>query len=205
MALYAVAFNVLVVVVKFVLAPYGLYEVNEEVALDSLIPLGDSLGAVIAAAVVFAFYSLAYVLVYGLAVRRSGFGGRLAGGVRGAVTPARLAIVAAAVVLLVFTGLGGALLLVVLLSVDTGLEYIDFVFASSVSVLVAVLLAGAHRPRRAWPSGPRPLLPAVVADAALLASFFWLGLAFLALYHALWVVYVLVLTAIWPLRVVVPK
>jgi hypothetical protein len=26
----------------------------------------------------------------------------------------------------------------------------------------------------------------------------WLGLGFLALYHALWVVYVLVLTSIWP-------
>ena len=36
-------------------------------------------------------------------------------------------------------------------------------------------------------------------------SFFWVGLYFLALYHVLWVVYVLVLTSIWPLKVVTPK
>ena len=36
-------------------------------------------------------------------------------------------------------------------------------------------------------------------------SVFWIGLAFLALYHALWVVYVLVLTSVWPLRVITPK
>jgi hypothetical protein len=44
-----------------------------------------------------------------------------------------------------------------------------------------------------------------VGDAALLVSFFWIGLAFLALYHVLWVVYILALTVAWPLRVVVPK
>jgi hypothetical protein len=36
-------------------------------------------------------------------------------------------------------------------------------------------------------------------------SFFWIGLYFLALYHVLWVVYVLVLTSTWPLKVVTPK
>ena len=45
----------------------------------------------------------------------------------------------------------------------------------------------------------------LVGDAALLVSVFWLGLGFLALYHALWVVYVLVLTSIWPLKVITPK
>jgi hypothetical protein len=36
-------------------------------------------------------------------------------------------------------------------------------------------------------------------------SVFWVGLAFLALYHALWVIYVLALTTIWPLKVITPK
>ena len=205
-ALYAVAFHALVVLVKFVLAPHGLYEVNREVPLDSLFNLDDWVGAGIAAVVVFGLYALAYVLAYQIAVGARGpGGGRIARGVRGAVTPRRLAI-AAATVLLVLGGLGGVLVLVLIpvLLVDTGLEYIDFVFASSVSALVAVLLAGATGLaivafRAAAAS------PAVVADAALLASFFWVGLAFLALYHALWVVYILVLTALWPLRVVVPK
>jgi hypothetical protein len=42
-------------------------------------------------------------------------------------------------------------------------------------------------------------------NAAVLVSFFWLGLYFLVLYHVLWVVYVLVLFSLWPLKVVVPK
>ncbi len=44
-----------------------------------------------------------------------------------------------------------------------------------------------------------------VGDATLLASVFWVGVAYLALYHALWVVYVLVLTSLWPLKVVTSK
>jgi hypothetical protein len=36
-------------------------------------------------------------------------------------------------------------------------------------------------------------------------TLFWLGLGFLALYHVLWIVYVLVLGSIWPLKTVVPK
>jgi hypothetical protein len=45
----------------------------------------------------------------------------------------------------------------------------------------------------------------ILGDAAVFVSFFWVGLAFLALYHALWVVYILVLTSIWPLKVVSAK
>jgi hypothetical protein len=44
-----------------------------------------------------------------------------------------------------------------------------------------------------------------IGDATLLASLFWVGVAYLALYHALWVVYVLVLTSLWPLKVVTTK
>src|SRR5436190_1681272 len=44
-----------------------------------------------------------------------------------------------------------------------------------------------------------------VGDATMYMSFFWVGLYFLALYHVLWVVYVLVLTSMWPLKVVTPK
>jgi hypothetical protein len=36
-------------------------------------------------------------------------------------------------------------------------------------------------------------------------AFFWVGLAFLAIYHVVWVIYIVALTALWPLRVVVPK
>lgn len=85
-----------------------------------------------------------------------------------------------------------------------GLEYLGFVLSSGVSLLVAGALAAAvvlaslafrDTAQRA----------ALLGDAALLVSLFWVALAFLALYHVLWVVYVLVLTTMWPLRVITPK
>lgn len=204
-ALFAVVYNALVVLVKFVLAPHGLYEVNEDVELNALFSLDESFGASIAAALVFALYASGYALVYFVVVRGRGFGGRLARRARTAVTPGRLAVLAGAA-LLVAAGLGGVLVLVLipLIFLETGVEYLDFVFSSSVSVLVAVLLAAATGVA-AMTFRVAAASQAVVADAALLASFFWVGLAFLAVYHALWVVYILVLTALWPLRVVVPK
>lgn len=85
-----------------------------------------------------------------------------------------------------------------------GAEYIGFVLSSGVSLLVALALAGAISLATITlrSSAEQALL---VGDAALLVSVFWLGLGFLALYHALWVVYVLVLTSIWPLKVITPK
>ena len=100
---YTVAWNVLVVVAKFALGPYGFYEVNQNVSL--------LVGVTLASAVAFA------ILAFNSAAERS----------------------------------------------------------------------------------------RALGDATLVVSLFWVGLAFLALYQALWVVYVLILTSIWPLKTVTPK
>lgn len=204
-ALFAVSYQLCVVFAKFVLAPQGLYEVNQDTALTAFISLDESIGAAAAASLVLLLYAAAYGFVYVLAVRRPALGERVVRGVRRAITPGRLAVLAGLAVLVV-AGLGGVLVLVLvpLLFVETGVEYLEFVFSSGVSLLVAISLAAATG-LAAISFRAAAASPAVVADATLLASFFWLGLAFLALYHALWVVYLLVLTALWPLRVVVPK
>ena len=44
-----------------------------------------------------------------------------------------------------------------------------------------------------------------LGDATLLASFFWLGLALILLYHVIWVVFLLTLVSIWPFRTYTPK
>jgi uncharacterized membrane protein YidH (DUF202 family) len=44
-----------------------------------------------------------------------------------------------------------------------------------------------------------------LGDATLLASFFWLGLALIVLYHVMWVVFLLTLVSIWPFRTYTPK
>jgi hypothetical protein len=99
---------------------------------------------------------------------------------------------------------GGAALVLFLIPFAAGFEYLAFVFSSALSLLIALALAGATA-LAALAFEAASERAAIVGDATLFMSFFWLGLYFLALYHVLWVVYVLVLTSIWPLKVVTPK
>jgi hypothetical protein len=104
---------------------------------------------------------------------------------------------------LLLVATGGAILLA-LLPLAGGLTYLEFVFSSGLSLMIGVVLACATAfatlAFRATADRAR-----LVGDATVFMSFFWVGLYFLALYHVLWVVYVLVLTSIWPLKVVTPK
>ena len=91
-----------------------------------------------------------------------------------------------------------------LLVTGAGSTYLSFVFSSGVAAAIAVSLALASvllvQGFRSVADRSR-----AVADATALLNLFWLGCAFIVLFHVLWVVYVLVLSSVWPLRVVVPK
>jgi hypothetical protein len=195
-AAYAVLFNLLVVAVKFGLAPHGMYEVNQRIELESA--LGDDLFLVASiAAAVFCLYAGALTILYRVA--RAGLERR-----PGKPVARRSWGVGVVVAVLLLATTGGGVAFAPLLLAGSSLQYLSFVFSSSVSLLVALALgfatalaALAFRDVRAQ--------RAAIGDAAVLVSFFWIALAFLALYHVLWVVYVLALTATWPLRVVVPK
>ena len=199
-ALYTCAFNVLVVVVKLVLAPRGFYEVNQRRTLNGWVSLDNAPMAVLAAALVFALYLAAYLLLYRF------FRARIAHlGERDPLPRifSKRALVVVLVVALVLVS-GGAALLLVLIPLAAGFEYLGFVFSSALSLLIAVTLAGATA-LAALAFDRTSDRARVVGDATLFMSFFWVGLYFLALYHVLWVVCVLVLTSIWPLKVVTPK
>ena len=112
-ALFAVGYNVLVVLVKFVIGPQALYDASDEGKVTT--DLGDQGMATITALGLGAAYLLAFWVLYRLARRQ------------------------------------------------------------------------------------------LEGNATLLVTVFWIGAAYLALYHALWVVYILVLTSIWPLKVVSSK
>ena len=200
--LFAVGYNLLVVLVKFVLAPKGYYDVNQNVALNGP-TLDEPFIAVTVAVTVFLLYGGAYFVIYRL-VRgqiehlleldepRSGH--RLRNTV--------LAILGGA--LLLSGGSAALVLLLPLVLAGSSLEYLGFVFQSGVALLVAAALAGAvSLAVLAFRSVTERAQ--ALGDASMVVSFFWVGLAFLALYHALWVVYILVLTSIWPLKVVSAK
>src|SRR5919204_5224177 len=198
---YAAVFNVLVVFVKLVLGPRGYYEVNQTKDLD-VFAINETFMAIVAAGLVFVLYASVYLALYRYFrvkvahlepddrfVRR-----RLSG--RG--------IVVTVVVLTILLVASGGALLLVFFPLLAGLEYLDFVFSSSLSLLIGVMLACATA-LAATAFNSAADRARVVGDASVFVSFFWVGLYFLALYHVLWVVYVLVLTAIWPLKVVTPK
>ncbi|MGD0810475.1 MAG: hypothetical protein ABSA91_12340 [Acidimicrobiales bacterium] len=199
-AVYAAAYEALVVAVKFGLAPYGLYHVNEHVAItESLFGIDDAVGATATAVVIFALYFAVYGLLYFWARR----------GVAHLELPPetgrgwyRLLPSAAVVVTVLGLGAGGWVLVVS--SVQPAAQYLDFVFSSAVAVFTAIALAAATvlaaMVFRSTAQQVRAL-----GTANLLVNVFLVGLVFLVLFHVLWVVYILVVTSIWPLNTVVPK
>jgi hypothetical protein len=114
-----------------------------------------------------------------------------------------LVVILVGTLLMAMTG-GGILLLLPLVGVASGSQYLEFVFTSAGSLAIALAL-GVATVLAGMAIKDAAERAAVVGDVALVVSFFWVGLCFLALYHVLWVVYILVLTSIWPLKVVVPK
>jgi hypothetical protein len=196
----AIAFA-LIALVKFVLAPFGLYEVNAVRALDDMFgSVADLGGAALTAGAVFGLYVLGYAIVY-----RVGYGDRTPLR-RGGAERARRQIGTTTMIVGLVLGLlavssVGLLVLVVL---NAPRQYLEFVFSSGAGLIVAAALAVAATligfTFRALGRHPR-----VLADVGTVVTLFWLGLGFLALFHALWIVYVLVLGSIWPLRTVVPK
>jgi hypothetical protein len=200
-AVYAVLFNTLVIVVKLTLGPHGFYEVNQIRNLESGFEIDDGLAAVSAAAAIFVLYAGVYVVLYKFF--RSRIEHLAAEDPIPRIPGGRGLVIGIVVLVLLGVGSGGAIL-ILLLPLFGGLDYLDFVFSSGVSLLVAVSLAGATAlAALAFDASSRRAH--ALGDATMYMSFFWVGLYFLALYHVLWVVYVLVLTSIWPLKVVTPK
>jgi len=199
-AMFAAGYMTLVVVVKFVLAPAGVYQVAGRVTLEDVVPINRPVGAALAAAVVLLLYLGAYALIY-LPFRRRVVAADPAKRRRVLVAGVALPAIAA---VLVLAGTGGAFLVLPLLFLAGGAQYLGFVFSSSIALLILLaLLAACALCAVAFQSAADRAQ--LVGDASILVSFFWLGLFFLVLYHVLWVVYVLVLFSLWPLKVVVPK
>lgn len=200
--LYTVAFNVLIVIVKFVWGPAGLYEVNIEVGRDLSSELGDPYQASIAAFIVFALYVAVYFAIYRFTKRR--LERDLDTSTTRPVGGSWLLMLVVIVVFFMATGGGLVVLALPLFFGAGGIEYIQFVFSSAFALAIAfALVAAASLAALAFHDvGERAR---VVGDAGLLIAFFWVGLAFLVVYHVVWVIYIVALTALWPLRVVVPK
>lgn len=182
-----VVYNSLLVLVKFVFAPASLYAANVSRPLQTYLGSDPPTTAVVGAGL-FALYAAAFWFLHGLITSRFvSWSGRFV-----------LWLLPMLVVGLL-TAMGAWVLVVLAVG-----DYLSLVLSTPATLFIGLALAGAVALASAAMVGIGGE-SRFVRDTTLLTSFLWIGLAFLALYHALWFVYMLVLVSIWPLRVVVPK
>lgn len=199
-ALYAVAYEALVVAVKFGLGPYGLYEVNRKAPISLWAGGGVGAGgALLIAVVVFALYFAVYGALYRWARRRVRHPQPAP---KPAPSKRAAGLTFAVIVPVLVLAAGGWVVAVVAFSLP--LQYLDLLFSSGVAGLTALALAGATVLAGMALRGTAEQV-SVLGTANLLVNVFLVGLVFLVLLHVLWVVYVAVLGSLWPLNTVVPK
>jgi hypothetical protein len=200
----AAGYNALIAAVKLGLAPAAFYQANREQAFDTA--LGDPnevwfyLG-------VGSGVLLLYLLVFGVmyAVFRRRFSRRSLPSEPPPEQGGRWSnrtIVIGAVAIVAFTASFLWIMPVVYVGFPTFsyLFYISSTFGAAITLALVLAAVLAYKSfdeveKRSFRLG----------DATLLASFFWLGLALILLYHVMWVVFLLTLVSIWPFRTYTPK
>jgi len=200
-----IAYNALIVLVKFVLGPPAIWrqtyvadffrgdvptpaQIRDAAASNAAVTAGwDAFALFLLYAAALTIVFLTYRLRTRALLRRLGQG-----------RPARRFLAVPLAALFIFAGslLFVGLFVAPVLSAD---PYIRDVLSSGTGVLAAVMLAAAITAA----AGAFQLASAravLIRDASALTALFWLGLALLAVYHILWVVYILTLVAMWPVK-----
>src|ERR671921_1286301 len=200
----AAGYNALIAVVKLGLAPAALYQANREQAFDAAFGDPNELWFYLG---VGSGILLLYLLVFGVmySVFRRRFRRRSLPSEPPPEQRGRWSnrtIVVGVVVLVAFA----ASFLWIMPVVYVGLPTFSYLFYISSTFGAAITLALILAAVLAYRSFDEVEKRAVrLGDATLLASFFWLGLALILLYHVMWVVFLLKLVSIWPFRTYTPK
>ncbi|MDQ3913105.1 MAG: hypothetical protein M3305_15315 [Actinomycetota bacterium] len=203
----AAGYNFLIGVVKLGLAPAALYEANQEQAFDASVADPNSLWFYLAVSSgVLFLYLLVFRVMYGIFKRRFR---RRAGEIGGAperrnwwVGRRRAGIV---VLVVAFVALLASFLWVmpiIFVGLPT-LSYLVYLFSTFGAAIALALTLAAVLAYKTFDEVEKRAVQ--LGDATLLAAFFWLGLALILLYHAMWVVFLLTLVSIWPFRTFTPK
>lgn len=203
--LFTFLYNALIIAAKFVISPLSVYQANQFKTFDFEIN-ENPFALVMIATVIFLLYFIVFSGIY-LYFKRKVKKSIPQEAVPTEKAKGHKAILFWGIALLVGVIIlisGGFIFLFPLIFSIFSLEYLSFVFSTVFGALIALVLLGAiYFVGAAFNSAAEQAI--VMRDVTVLASFFWIGAAFLFIYHALWVVYLLTLTALWPLRVVVPK
>src|SRR5829696_7930787 len=200
----AAGYNALIATVKLGLAPAVLYQANREQAFDTAFGdpndlwfhLGVGCGVLL-------LYLLVFGVMYSVFSRR--FRRRLLPSEPPPEQSGRWSnrtIVIGVVILVVFAASFLWIMPLFYVGLPT-LYYLLYILTTfGAAIMLALVLAAVL----AYKSFDEVEKRAVrLGDATLLASFFWLGLALIVLYHVMWVVFLLTLVSIWPFRTYTPK
>lgn len=204
----AAGYNAMIAAVKLGLAPAALYTANQRQDFDSTFgdPNSPWFYAAVGTAVLLLYVGVFRVMYVVFERRfRSTAGepearrGRLRQWAGSRRRPILIALVVAFVALLA-SFLWVMPVLFVGMPTFSYLVYIFSTFGAAMTLALAVAAALAYKTfdeveKRA----------VRLQDATLLAGFFWLGLALILLYHAMWAVFLLTLVSIWPFRTYTPK
>jgi hypothetical protein len=200
----AAGYNALIAAVKLGLAPAALYQANREQAFDAALAdpnsawfyLGVGSGVLL-------LYLLVFGVMYGVfrrRFRRRSLPSEPPPEQRGRWS--NRTIVVGVVVLVVFAASFLWIMPVVYVGFPT-LSYLFYIFSTFGAAITLALVLAAFLAYKSFDEVEKRAVR--LGDATLLASFFWLGLALILLYHVMWVVFLLTLVSIWPFQTYTPK
>jgi len=201
----ALAYNLLIIIVKFSLAPASLYKANPTLVTGGALDISNfnSNWMIIGlmALGVFLMYWLVFTVLKYITI--SGVSKRI--GLKSKKVRAKVnwVFVGIIVAFCIFTG-GGALvfaLLLPLIAFNASGPYIGYIFSTGYSVFIALaLLAAVSCAGAMFVKTERETV--INKNLPLLISVIWIGIGLLLIFHILWAVYLFVLTSLWPFKVI---
>ena len=200
----AAGYNALIAAVKLGLAPAALYQANREQAFDAAFGDPNELWFYLG---VGSGILLLYLLVFGVMYRvfRRRFRRRSLPSEPPPEQRGRWSnrtIVVGVVVLVAIAASFLWIMPVVYVGLPT-FSYLFYIFTTFGAAIALALVLAAVLAYKAFDEVEKRAVR--LGDATLLASFFWLGLALILLYHVMWIVFFLTLVSIWPFRTYTPK
>jgi hypothetical protein len=199
----AAGYNALIAIVKFGLAPAALYQANRERAFEASISDPNSLWFFLG---IGSGVLLLYLLVFGVMYRV--FRRRFRRRSLSSDPPeqrarwSRVQIVVGVVACVAFVASFLWVLPLVFIGLPT-LSYLAYILSTFGAAITLALILAAYLAYRTFDEVEKRAVR--LGDATLLATFFWLGLALIVLYHVMWVVFLLTLISMWPFRTYSPK